>query len=202
MKKVQSAPQQVDAIAISQIVFDRSDWVTIWGYLIKDGTRLKMDFLLTFDMLNKLLRLSGDTGDKVQMLIVEKLERDLEEPTVLDLEELFGKAPYFDGCRIEVSNTGIQDEKGRWTTDSHCLSIDDVSPKWEVRVPALTSGYLCKQNLSKCTELLCGLYELYMGYKELGFDEESSIENAGLGDDLKFKMAYYAWEMKKMTPDF
>lgn len=197
MEKVKNIPQYIEAIAISQIIFDHSEWVSVWGCIISRKSRIRMDFILTFDMLNKLLRYSGETGDKVQMLLVEKFEKGIEEPTVLDLEELLGKPQYFDHCRIEVSKTGIMNKKGEWTTDLHCLSIDDVSPKLHSKTPVLTPGYFYKQNLSKCTEVLSSLYELYLGYQELGFDEATAIKNAELDDDLKFKMAYYAWEMKK-----
>ncbi len=197
MEKVKNVPQFIEAIAISQIIFDHSEWVSVWGYIISRQSRIRMDFMLTFDTLNKLLRYSGETGDKVQMLLVEKFEKGLEEPTVLDLEELLGEPQFFDYCRIEVSKTGIQDKNGKWKTDPHCLSIDDISPKLHSKTPVLAPGYFHKQNLSKCTEILSSLYELYLGYQELGFDEATAIKNAELEDDLKFKMAYYAWEMKR-----
>ncbi|MGH2643988.1 MAG: hypothetical protein ACRDE2_08570 [Chitinophagaceae bacterium] len=197
MEKVKNISQYIDAIAISQIIFDHTEWVSAWGYLISRKTRCRMDFVLTFDTLNKLLRYSGETGDKAQMLLVEKFEKGLEEPTVLDLEGLLGEPQYFDKCRIEVSKTGIRNKKGEWETDTHCLSIDDVSPKLNSKTPVLAPGYFYKQNLSKCTELLSSLYELYLGYQELGFDEKAAIKEAELEDDLKFKMAYYAWEIKK-----
>jgi hypothetical protein len=53
------------------------------------------------------------------------------------------------------------------------------------------------QNLSKCEALLARFYELYLGYQELGFDEETSLQKADLEDNLKFKMAYYAWAMDR-----
>lgn len=199
MEKVRNIPRYVNAIAVSQIIFDHSEWVSLWGYVISHKKMLRMDFILDFNTLNKLLRLSGETGDKVQMKLVEKFEQGLKEPTVLDLEAIFGQPQVFDSCRMEVSKTGMQDKEGRWRTDPNCLSVDEVFPKLQATSPLLAASYLYKQNLSKCNELLSGLYALYLGYKELGFDEESAIKNAELEDDLKFKMAYYAWEMKKAS---
>ena len=199
MQKVKNVPQYVNAIAVSQIIFDRSEWVSLWGYVINHKKMFRMDFILDFNTLNKLLRFSGETGDRVQMKLVEKFEAGLEEPSILDLEKIFGQSQIFDNCRIEVSKTGIQDDEGRWRTDQNCLSIDDVLPKLQTKLPVLASSYLYKQNLSKCNDLLGSLYALYLGYKELGYDEETAIKNAELEDDLKFKMAYYAWEIKKVS---
>jgi hypothetical protein len=195
MKTVQNLPQSLDEIIIGQIIFDTSEWVSLWGFAVRQGRKTRMDFVLTFDNLNKLLRLSGEVGDRVQMLVVERLEKGTEEPSVVDLEAAFGAPVRFAGCRIDVSETGIKDEQGQWREDPSCLSIDQVHPRLETVSPALTKPSVCKQNLSTCIDVLAVSYELYLGYQELGFDEETALKKAELEDDLKFRMAYYAWSM-------
>lgn len=196
MQKVKNLPASLHEIAIGQIIFDRSEWVSLWGFMVHHGMKSRMDFLLTFDQLNKLLRLSGTTGDKIQMLLVDKLEHELEEPSCLDLTEHFGEAVVLDACQLQVSPTGIQDSEGRWHTDPNCLSIDEITPLLQVTTPVLSVEAASKRNMAQCAELLIKLYELYLGYLEIGFDEDSALEKAELQDDLKFKMAYYSWQLK------
>lgn len=197
MQKVKNFPARLKAIAVSHIIFDRSEWVSLWGFLPRSSGNRRMDFILTFDLLNKLLRLSGEQGDRIQMLLVDKLEGQVEEPTLIDLTAHFGKPIVFDACQLKVSPTGIQDGAGHWRTDPACLSIDDVAPLLQRTSPVLSPMAACQQNFSRCTELLAKLYALYLGYLEIGFDEQSALEKAELQDDLKFKMAYYTWQMQQ-----
>jgi len=202
MKKVKNLPSALHAISIGQIIFDASEWVSIWGFMVHGGSSSRMDFILTFDQLNKLLRLSGEPGDKVQMLLVTELERyraslnDGQQPVLVDLTEHFDGPVLFDTCRIEVSPTGIQDAGGQWRTDPNCLSIDEISPLIERAVPMLSVAAASRRNMEQCREVLIKLYELYLGYLEIGFDDDSALEKAELKDDLKFKMAYYSWQTR------
>lgn len=197
MNSVKNLPASLHEIAIAQIIFDHSDWVSLWGYMILEGQKSRMDFILTFDTLNKLLRLSGKMGDQVQMMLVDQLETGLKEPTILDLEEQCGGPLHFNQCHIEVSPTSIQDKGGQWRTDPNCLSIDGVRPLLQRKNPVISPESTYKQNLSKCAGILCGLYELYLGYLELGYEEELALQKAELLDDLKFKMAFYTWQLER-----
>lgn len=196
MEKVRNFPSCLEEIAIGHIIFDHSEWVTLWGFMMQDGRKSRMDFLLTFDKLNKLLRLSGAAGDKIQMLLVDRMEQGTEDPSCLDMAEHFGGPVHLDGCRLQVSPTGIQDAEGCWHADPSCLSIDEVTPLVETATPVLSVRAATQRNMDQCAEVLIKLYELYLGYLEIGFDEESALEKAELKDDLKFKMAYYSWQMK------
>lgn len=196
MQKLKILPERLKEIAISKIIFDHSEWVSLWGEMIDQGKKSRMDFLLNFDTLNKLLRLSGKTGDKIQMLLVDKIEKGIEEPSIIDLEELFNGPVTIDQCDLEVSPTWIKDETGEWKEDHTCLSIDHVSPLLEKKKQVLSAEALYKQNFFECVEVLKRSYELYLGYQEIDMDEETALQMAGLEDDLKFKMAYYAWKME------
>lgn len=201
MENVSNLPQQLDEILIGQIIFDHSEWVSLWGYMVIDGHKEKMDFVLSFDLFNKLLRLSGEAGDRIQMLVVEKLEAGIEEPTLIDIEEHYGQPQQFNQCRLEVGVTGIERKDGGWMEDPNCLSIEEVIPLVEKATSQPSRQLLCKQNLSKCNDILANLYKLYLGYRELDFEEEVALQKSELMDNLKFKMAYFAWEMQQEAAD-
>lgn len=201
MENVRNLPGQLNEIFIGQIIFDHSEWVSLWGYVANGNHREKMDFILSFDLLNKLLRFSGQEGDRIQMLLVEKLEAGLEEPTIVDLEHTFGKPICLNQCRLEVGVTGIAEKNGAWKEDPACLSIEEVIPLIDKRSIQPSQHLLCRQNLDLCHEVLANLYKAYLGYLELGFEEEIALKKAELTDDLKFKMAYYAWDLAQTKED-
>jgi hypothetical protein len=197
MDTIAKLPRRLQEITVSQIIVDHSEWVSLWGRTRWENQLIRMDFILTFEMLNKLLRFCGQTGDRIQMLLVEQLEQGLQEPSILDLEALCGGPLTLTGCLLTVSPTGIRDEMGQWQTDPRCLSIDEVQPRLQRQQTEVSPHHLCHDNLAKCHEVLVRLYELYLGYLELGFEEENALKNAELVDDLKFKMAYYAWQIAR-----
>lgn len=197
MEKVHHLPQELDEIFIGQVIFDHSEWVSLWGYITLEGNREKMDFVLSFELFNKLLRLSGEAGDSIQMLVVEKLETGIEEPSIIDLESQYGRPLRLNHCRLEVAITGIERKEGGWMEDAQCLSIEEVIPLVDKRKSLPSEELLCKQNLAICNRLLANSFELYLGYKELGFEEDAAVQKAELTDDLKFKMAYFAWKMQQ-----
>lgn len=64
------------------------------------------------------------------------------------------------------------------------------------RIKALhVSPFLLEPDLKNCVEMLARAYAEYMGYVELGFDEENARQKAELQDNLKFKTAYHAWKL-------
>lgn len=197
MQKLSQLPKKLDNIGISRIIFDHTEWVTLWGFRMQAGKAEPMDYILSFDRLNKLLRLSGKEGDRLQMLLVERIEKGVEKPSVIDLEELFGKPLFFNQCILEVSSTWAENNAGQWEEDKQCLSIDAVYPLLEKRKQTLSTQTQCRQNLIECEEILAQSYALYLGYMELDMEEEAALQMAGLEDDLKFKMAYYAWKMNE-----
>lgn len=197
MQKLNNQPKKIDHIGISRIIFDHSDWVSIWGFRLINGKKVATDFLISFDRLNKLLRLSGREGDHIQMLIVEKLEKGIKEPSIIDLENILGRPAFFNQCLLEISSTWAEQEQGQWREDKNCLSIDAVYPLLEKRKQTVSQQTRYRQTLLECEEFLSKAYALYLGYLELDMGEETALKLADLEDDLKFKMAYYAWKMNQ-----
>lgn len=197
MENIRHLPEQLDEILIGQIIFDHSEWVSLWGYMICEGKKEKMDFVVSFELFNKLLRLSGEEGDRIQMLVVEKIEHGIEEPTVIDLEDKYGQPLHLNQCRLEVGVTGVEKKEGGWMEDPSCLSIEAVTPLIDKVQGQPSHQLLCRQHLTICHRLLANSYKLYLGYRELGFDDETALQKAELMDDLKFRMAYYAWDLEQ-----
>lgn len=197
MQQLRNQLKTLDHIGIYEIIFDHSEWVTLWGFKLEKGKKVELHFLTDFQTLNKLLRLSGEEGDEIQMHLVSQMEQGIGNPSILDLEKLCGKPAFFNRIVLEISPTWKAGKEGELTEDKTCLSIDAVypQPRKDKKSIALQTQY--KKSLLHCEELLANAYALYLGYLELGMEEERALEMSELEDDFKFRMAYYAWKMNQ-----
>lgn len=181
------------AILIGQIILDDTNYLTFWGQIRKGDSWQRCDFITTYEVLNTMLRYVQDRSDAVQMIIVQKLESMEQIPDMIDLELELGKAVVFDNMNFRLTRPGHR-EDGNWIeyTDGECYYIEQVTPLPSAQVPHYVS------KIDHCMEMLHKSYELYLGYMELDFDEESARKKADLADDLKYTLAYYAWKERNL----
>lgn len=196
MNKVKSitATTTVSAISIGQIIMDDSHYLTFWGQCLQEnGQWLSCDFVTTYEVLNAMLRYSGhQLQDAVQMLIVQHLEEMRHVPDLIDLEAELGQRIVFSDMQFFLNQPHIIG-KGNWNeyAKEPCFFIQKV-----VAMPVPPVSKPAASKLEACVQLLVKNYELYLGYIELELDETTARKEADLTDDLKFSMAYYAWQSK------
>ncbi|HVI45507.1 MAG TPA: hypothetical protein VM802_11580 [Chitinophaga sp.] len=184
---------EVKAIAISQIIMDDSNYLTLWGQVQQDGVWYPCDFVTTYEVMNTMLRYSHDKHDAVQMTIVQKLEDMRRIPEIIDLEVELGAAVIFDNMTFFLSKP----ENHEWEicADDGCYFIQKVIA---IPVPPVTPPPIRAElngKLGMCLETLRNNYDLYLGFIEIDLEDEAARMKAGLTDDLSFTMAYYAWQL-------
>jgi hypothetical protein len=192
MNKVNTATAtKCEAISISQIILDESNYLTFWGNIQREDGWHRCDFITNYDVLNDMLRLGAHQNDGIQMSIVQHLEDMRNIPEVIDLEAGRGEAVVFDNLSFQLSRPRLQ-QHGKWIeyTEGECYYITKVTPKPAVEVPAH------EQQIDQCLALLGKSYELYLGYLELDFEDAAARQEANLTDDLKYTMAYHAWKQQ------
>lgn len=199
MQKLNSPIKKTDHIGINRILFDESARVTLQGFSIAAGRQKPMNYFINFDPFNKLLRLSGKDGDDIQMLVVEKLEKGIGNPSTIDLKMQLGYPVLLNHCILEISAIWTKDLSGAWIEDKKYMSIDAVYPLAKKRRQTIALQTRYRQTLVECEEMLAGCYDLYLGYLELEIDEDTALRMAELEDDLKFKIAYNAWKMNQTS---
>lgn len=190
MKKVSvqtSDYKEATAIKVGQIILDDSHYLTCWGYLeTAEGWR-KCDFVTNYDVLNTMLRAVEDKSEAVQMAIVQKLETMEQIPEMIDFEAQLGEPVLFDNLSFQLARP--QFEPGtEWMeySDNNCFYIRKAEP--------ITRAEANARGVAQCMSALAGHYALYLGYLELEFDEASARMKAELEDDMKYTLAYYAWQ--------
>jgi hypothetical protein len=192
MNKVKTATvTKCQAISISQIILDDSNYLTFWGYMQREDGWHRCDFITNYDVLNEMLRHTGHQHDMVQMSIVQHLEDMRQIPEIIDLEASRGEAVVFDNMLFQLSRPRHQ-QHGNWIeyTEGECYYITKVTPQ-----PAKETTRH-EQQIDQCMQLLGKSYELYLGYLELDFEETAARLEANLADDLKYTMAYCAWKQQ------
>jgi len=193
MNKVNTATAtKCEAISISQIILDESNYLTFWGNIRKEDGWHRCDFITNYDVLNDMLRYGGHQNDGIQMSIVQHLEDMRNIPEVIDLEAGRGEAVGFDNLTFQFSRPRLQ-QHGKWIeyTEGECYYITKVAPK-----PAVETAQEPQQQIDQCLALLGKSYELYLGYLELEFEDAAARLEANLTDDLKYTMAYHAWKQQ------
>jgi len=193
MNKVNTATAtKCEAISISQIILDESNYLTFWGNIRKEDGWHRCDFITNYDVLNDMLRYGGRQNDGIQMSIVQHLEDMRNIPEVIDLEAGRGEAVVFDNLSFQFSRPRLQ-QHGKWIeyTEGECYYITKVAPK-----PAVETVQEPQQQIDQCLALLGRSYELYLGYLELEFEDAAARQEANLTDDLKYTMAYHAWKQQ------
>lgn len=194
MNKVNTATVTTyHAISVGQIILDDSNYLTFWGHVRKDNGWHRCDFITTYEVLNTMLRYVQDRSDAVQMTIVRKLEDMRQVPEMLDLEAELGAAVIFENMSFQVTRPRYRYQDG-WVeyTDGECYYIEQAIPLPTVQAPT----YIKK--IDHCMDMLYKSYELYLGYKELEFEEEAARSKSDLVDDLKYTLAYYAWKERNL----
>lgn len=201
MNKVNTttAVTQVQAISIGQIIMDDSNYLTLWGHVLQDNVWSSCDFVTTYEVMNTMLRFSQDKHDAVQMTIVKKLEDMCRVPDMIDLEAELGAAVVFDHLTFQMRRPCLQqDDNWEAYADEECYYIEKVIqlPTPSTLPPA--ARYQVEDvntRMEYCIQLLHDAYNLYLGFVEIELGDEAARIKAGLEDDNKFSMAYYAWQL-------
>ncbi len=120
---------ECQAISISQIILDDSNYLTFWGNIKTADGWLRCDFITNYDVLNDMLRYAGEHRDLVQMSVVQHLEDMQHIPEVVDLEAKRGDAIVFDNMLFQLSRPRLQ-KHGRWVeyAEGACYYITRVTP--------------------------------------------------------------------------
>ena len=124
-------------IRVQQIVFDESADVTIFGSIPNENDyekSISCDFLCSFSLLTDILLFADDKdkGDLLITMISEKLSAELENPTVIDVVNIFGRELIFSNLVYEVYKPHEKDENGVWQpTKDNCYFIETIENKDE-----------------------------------------------------------------------
>ncbi len=186
-----------NAISITQVIMDASNYLTFWGQLQTEAGWVDCDFVANYDVLNEMLRHQAPETDRLQMVIVEKLEdmrqRPDQIPEVIDLEALLGGPLLFNKMTFHLSRPRIK-QPDAWVeyTGERCYYIQQVTPRSTAAAPQ--AAYV--RQTDPRMDLLRQSYALYLGYLEIEFDEATARAEAGLQDDHTYTMAYCAWKQQ------
>ncbi len=180
----------VTAFQAQRILFDDSDLVSMEVRCRIQDQIMETILLFTFSKFNDLLRFSGSCGEKLQLLVADKLWSNEEQPYCIDIKHA---NLIFTTCAIDISYL-IED-------DNSCFSAEEVMPisflqqakNLRVNIKDFNDVQLQKDTLlNNALQEVATAYRYYLGLMELNLNENAAREKAGLANEKLFKMAYHA----------
>lgn len=210
----------LDEMYIGDIVFDESENISIFGYLLDQRTNelTRWDFFTDFSFLTDILLFADAEGDAIIKIISEKLSQELEIPTVIEVDDLFGKPLYIDSFIFKVYKPHEKDENGTWKPmEDKCLYIDKMENK-ETFLSKQPEKYIAKikggeiigdllgeainnlnlteddtyqDQLASYLIILDNAFKYYSILLKKNFSEKDARKNAGLKNELLYRIAYY-----------
>lgn len=185
---------KMNAFKANKIIFDDTDLVSMDIKCKLNEQWIHTTLLFTFRKFNDLLRFSGATGEKLQLLVSDKLLFAKEKPYIIDVET---ESFIFSNCNLDLYYL-IAD-------DISCFSVEEVTP-----MPYLQQIKNLRKNISDFTDVhihnqsslkntlqeMASMYRYYEGLKDLNLSEEAAREKSGLLNEHLFKLAFHAASQK------
>ncbi len=190
------ADYNVQGFSASRIIFDDSDLVSM-DVSCRIGLKLiRTTFMFTFSKFNDLLRFSGESGEKLQLKVSDKLVSNEAMPYIIDLQQ---EPLVFTTCRLDLTYLLAGDDS--------CFSVEEVLPlslvqqARNLRMNIADFRHVHLQQDSPLNAALlevATLYRYYMGLKELNLSDEHAREKAGLKNEKLFRIAFHAAKSAKV----
>ncbi len=183
---------KIQAFEMKRVIFDDSDLVSMDVKCRVGDELMNTTLLFTFSRFNDLLRFSGESGEKLQLMVSDKLLSNEERPYIIEASLIFT------ACSIGLSYL-IAD-------DATCFSAEEIMPisflqqakNLRVNIKDFNDVHIdSKIQLNQALQEIATMYRYYLGLKELNLNETSAREKAGLSNDKLFKIAYHAAESIK-----
>jgi hypothetical protein len=117
-----------DNIIIHEIIFDETNDVTLFCTVPYFGQDYSANFGLTFDQLSFVLRHTNPAGKDIAQAIAEKLRGDIEIPSVIEIDLVYGQPLEVTNCIFDTILYDFSDEE-------EDITPDDVFPADESAAP-------------------------------------------------------------------
>ena len=205
----------IDEIFISEVVFDEGDGVSLFCFLNDQFQKklVRWDLFSDFRQLTDILLTCGEKGEEVIEIVSNKLQHELEIPTVIDLEDQIDCLLKVDELVFKVCYAIEKDQEGNWhKVHQNCLIIEDVLNKVDFLaensdkiISVCNAGKIIANSLEykdadllmkplqeELNTLLITLdesYKLFQSLICLEFTTEKAREMSGLANEFLFRIA-------------
>jgi hypothetical protein len=174
-------------LLINEIVFGSNSIPSIFCNELHDYSDKVITLACDFNELSQILLNSGKLGIVVKDKISELLKNPfLEEPTVIDVANIYGKPLYVRNILLEVYWPQYKNDDGIWVEDYGVLFVNSILQKNIVEPPKVDDF---QAKLSSCLRTITDAYRYYINLTKLGLPEKESRKRAGLMDELLFYQA-------------
>jgi hypothetical protein len=106
-----------DHIFIHEIIFDETNDLTLYCTVPYFGQMYYANFGLSFEQLNVLLRTNKTAGAPIAGALAEKLNAEIEIPSVIEVDTLYGKPLEINNCILYTSLFDVSSDDPEETDD-------------------------------------------------------------------------------------
>jgi len=117
-----------DNISVHQIIFDESNDLTLYCTVPYYGEIYFANFGLSFDQLNTLLRTNKSAGPSIASALAEKLNGEIEIPSIIEVDKLYGMPLEINNC---VLYTSLYDVETEDDDEEDPEEVDGLAPDGE-----------------------------------------------------------------------
>ena len=181
---------KVQAFAITKIMFDDSDLVSLEVNVRLGADFMTTCFLFSFALFNDLLRFSGQQGEQLQLLVSDLLLGKEPGPYCIDRKL---NPIVISSCQLELAYIIEQ--------DSSCLSVESLQPisliqqarNLRANIRDFANVQLQPgESFNQALQEMATMYRYFQGLLELNLTEEHAREKSGLQNDKLFQLAFNA----------
>lgn len=184
--------EEIQAFQVEQIIFDESDLVSMRIKSFFAGSMRMLNLLFTFKQFNDMLRCSGKVGEKIQDLLLEKMDDKNDSLYIINLDE---QKIMLSSVKLNLSLLSEE--------DSQTYCVEEISPLSFLAQVKNLKNNIRQFNLNQIEQqahfepemlLIAKMYKFYMGLLSLHWSKDEARKKAGLENNKLFYLAALACE--------
>ncbi len=193
----QTANVNVNGFQIQKIIFDDSNFATLWVSARIENCLKESHFVIPFNLLNDLLRFCGNTGEKVLLKMLDIMMLSSKPPYVLDIASDLDMELVITCVKLKLEHLwGALNE----APCENCYLVQEVSPinllqqakNMQQHVRDFKTEIIETNTQHNNLEQLCTMYGYYLGLLELDIKESAARSKAKLSDPRIYSLAAIA----------
>jgi hypothetical protein len=198
MNTKNDSTETITGVCISHIIFDDSDYVTLWASCRLGGAIKQVHLVGSVRHMNDILRYSGSKGEEILLGMADAILHSPEPPYVVALKQLLGHVAVLTSCRLDV--LPAQENEATTNKGHNVYWIERVEPLSQLQQAKNlaqhirdfgTADAVTINTKQQCIDLanLAKKYNYYLGLLELDINEDAARNKSGLVDERLFEMA-------------
>jgi hypothetical protein len=186
-----------NGICVSHIIFDDSEFVTLWATSRIGNALQKVHLVATVAHINEILRHSGTKGEEILLGMANAMLHTETPPYVVDIKQILGHCAVLTACKLNLVPAENSENP---QCSEPCYWIDHVQALSQIQQVNNLAQHIrdfgqadtvqvCNKTYNLDLAQLAKQYNYYLGLLELDINDDAARIKSNLSDDRLFAMA-------------